>query len=166
MKRASNKHYLKRRASRQFSRRGVTLIELMVVIVIIGLLSGLIAPNVIQYIAKAKVASAKAQIANFNNAVRNYYIDTDEYPQSLEDLVTQPSGVEGWNTGGYLIDQTTQLPLDPWKNEYEYRFPGTRGVFDIICYGKDGQEGGTEEDADIYNSELGQNNTDTGGPGH
>ncbi|MCP4707820.1 MAG: type II secretion system major pseudopilin GspG [Planctomycetes bacterium] len=136
----------------------------MVVIVIIGLLSGLIAPNVIQYIARAKVAKAKAQIANFSSAVRNYYIDTDEYPQSLEDLVSQPSGVTGWNSEGYLLD-LNEVPLDPWQNDYDYRIPGASGPFEIISYGKDGQEGGADDDADINSSELNKT-AEPGGPGH
>jgi len=164
VKKANNKHNIKRHASRPFTRRGVTLIELMVVIVIIGLLSGLIAPNVMQYIAKAKVAAAKAQIKHLHDAVRNYYIDTDEYPQSLEDLVTEPSGVEGWNRPDGYLDQATEVPLDPWKNEFEYRYPGTNSAFDIISFGKDGQEGGSDDDADIYNSDL--NKSGDGGPGH
>ena len=164
MKRASNKKNVKWRASRQFSRRGVTLIELMVVIVIIGLLSGLIAPNVMQYIAKARVATAKTQIANFNSAIRYYYADTDEYPQSLEDLVTQPSGVTGWNTEGYLLDMN-EVPQDPWKNEYEYRIGGADVTFEIISFGKDGQEGGTGDDADISSRDLNKV-AEPGGPGH
>jgi len=164
VKRASNKKNVNRRGSRQFSRRGFTLIELMVVIVIIGLLSGVIAPNVMQYIAKARVTTAKSQIAIFSSAVRNYYIDTDEYPQSLEDLVSQPSGVTGWNSSGYLLD-IAEVPLDPWKNDYEYRIPGANGPFEIISFGKDGQEGGAGDDADINSSELNKV-AEPGGPGH
>ena len=164
MKRASSKHYVNQRKSRHFARRGVTLIEMMVVIVIIGLLSGLIAPNVIQFIAKARVATAKTQVKHLSDAVRNYYIDTDEYPQTLEDLVSEPSGVTGWNSEGYL-DQATEVPLDPWKNEFEYRASGAGSAPIIICFGKDGQEGGTGDDADINSNDLGKV-SDDGGPGH
>ena len=164
MKRTSSKHCVNQRKSRQFSRRGVTLIELMVVIVIIGLLSGLIAPNVIQFIAKARVATAQTQVKHLSDAVRNYYIDTDEYPQTLEDLVSEPSGVRGWNSEGYL-DQATEVPLDPWKNEFEYRTSGASGAPIIICFGKDGQEGGSDDDADISSNDLGKT-SDDGGPGH
>ena len=146
--------------------RGVTLIELMVVIVIIGLLAGLIAPNVVDYIDKARVATAKAQIKHLHDAVRNYYMDTGEYPQTLLDLVEEPPGVEGWNKNGYL-DNATEIPQDPWNNDFEYQYPGTLGGnFDIFSYGRDGQEGGADEDADIYNTDLGRRSTDVGGAGH
>jgi len=151
-----NERFLDRNTnSRKRSSFGVTLIELMVVIVILGLLAGLIAPEVIDKIADAKIATAKTQIKHLHDAVRTYKIDTDEYPQELLDLIEDP-GIEGWNKRGYL-EGATEIPKDPWDNDYVYQCPGTRSPdFDIISYGRDGQEGGTEDDADIYNSELGK----------
>ena len=138
--------------------RGVTLMELMVVIIIIGLLAGLLAPEVVHYVGKAKVATAKAQIKHLHDAVRNYYLDIGAYPQSLQDLITEPSGATGWNKGGYL-EGASEIPKDPWVHDYIYQCPGTKGPFDIISYGADGKEGGEGDNADIYNSDLGKSDT-------
>ena len=133
--------------------RGFTLIVLLVVLAIIGFLAGVVAPKVMQYIAKAQKTSTRAQIKVFHLAAQNYKIDTGQYPESLEDLVEEPGDVTGWNRGGYL-DGTSVIPLDAWDNEYEYLYPGDYTDFDIISWGADGQEGGEDEDADIYNSDV------------
>ncbi|MBN2377857.1 MAG: type II secretion system major pseudopilin GspG [Sedimentisphaerales bacterium] len=133
-------------------RRGFSLVELMVVLVIIGLLGTLVGSNVMSFLAKAKVKTAQAQIKLFHEAVNAYYLDIGEYPSDLLDLVEEPPGVEGWNPDGYLAD-TDVLPRDPWRNEYYYDYPGSRDKpkFDIYSYGPDGQEGG---DDDIYNGTV------------
>lgn len=141
---------------------GFTLVELMVVIVIIGLLASIVGVNVIGYIAKAKVSAAKAQISIFEEAVSLYKIDTGEYPDNamgLDALVEQPPGAIGWNRDGYMKGKT-QIPLDPWNNPYEYQFPGDFSVYDIFSLGADGNDGGEEEDADIYNSDVNSGETD------
>lgn len=135
---------------------GFTLVELMVVIVIIGLLASVVGVNVIGYIAKAKVNTARAQIKIFHNAVKLHKLDTGQYPDNamgLEGLVEPPPGVIGWNKDGYL-DGASQIPLDPWNNSYEYQYPGEYGVYDIFSLGADGKDGGEDEDADLYNSDV------------
>ena len=151
---------MKRTGRRNFSgsiRKGFTLVELMVVLVILGLLAGLVSQKVIQYISKAKIQTARTQIAIFKNATKNYKIDTGEYPDEsmgLLALVEEPPDVIGWNAEGYL--ESYELPLDPWYNEYMYNYPGEYGEFDIYSFGADGKEGGEEgtEDADIYDSDV------------
>ncbi len=135
---------------------GFTLVEIMVVIVIIGILAGIVGVNVISYLSKAKVNAAKTQIASLHNAVNMYKIDTGEYPDNatgLSALVVQPPGVTNWNSDGYL-DGKNEIPLDPWNNEYEYLYPGSFSKFDILTLGADGVDGGENENADIYNSDV------------
>ncbi len=135
--------------------QGFTLVELMVVLVILGLLAGVVGIQVTQHIAKAKVVTARTQIAIFKNAVTAYKIDTGRYPDEsigITALVEEPPDVINWNPSGYL--DTPQLPADPWGNEYLYNSPGDYGDFDIYSFGADGKEGGEDEDADIYDSDV------------
>lgn len=136
--------------------RGFTLIEIMVVVVIISVLIGLVAPNIMGRVDEAKVTAAKADIATMSQALDMYRIDNGHYPtteQGLQALVSKPSGSpepKNWNSSGYM--KKKELPKDPWSNDYQYiRYPD--GRFDILSYGADGQEGGEEYDADISSGE-------------
>lgn len=134
-------------------RTGFTLIELMVVVLIIGLLAGLVGVRVIDKLEQAKVAKARAQITEFHEAVKHYRLDTGQYPDpsiGLDALVQEPADVTGWH-GPYI--ESYEIPLDPWDNYYMYDYPGDRYDYDIYSYGADGQEGGEDENADIYNTE-------------
>lgn len=129
---------------------GFTLLELLVVIVIIGLLAGYVAPRYFSQVGKSEVQVAKAQIDAFEKALDQYRLDTRHYPtteQGLEALVTRPANEPGWN-GPYL---KKAVPKDPWGQPYTYRNPGQKGDFDILSYGRDGKPGGTGEDADVGN---------------
>jgi general secretion pathway protein G len=136
--------------------RGFTLIEIMVVVVIIGLLAAIVAPNVIGNIDVAAVNRAKQDIRSIETALNLYRLDNFKYPsneEGLQALVRSPgeSSAPNWKPGGYL----RQVPVDPWNNAYEYSFPGQRGGdFDIFSLGADGQEGGDQIDADIGNWAL------------
>lgn len=130
-----------------------TLVELMVVIVILGLLGSLVGVNVMKNIKKAKITTAKAQISMLHSAVNEFKLDTGYYPEQIEDLVEEPSGVDGWAEDGYL-EGKSQIPPDPWKFEYMYEYPGVYSKFDIYSFGADGKEGGDDEDSDIYNSDV------------
>ena len=135
-------------------KKGFTLIELMVVILIIAMLGTFVAPNVMSKLRRAKSDLAKPRMALIENALKNFELDCgrlpDESEGGLEALMTAPPELEGkWN-GPYL--KKSQL-LDPWGNPYLYVREGqfNPGSFDLICYGADGQEGGEGENADIVN---------------
>ena len=130
---------------------GFTLLELLVVVAIIGLLVGYVAPRYFGQIGKSEVATAKAQIDALDKALDQYRLDTGHYPATdagLASLVARPANEPRWN-GPYL---RKAVPLDPWGKAYVYRSPGAQGAdFDLLSYGKDGQPGGTGEDADLSN---------------
>lgn len=131
--------------------RGFTLLELLVVIVIIGLLAAYVGPKYFSQLGKSEVTIAKAQIEAFEKALDTYRLDVSHYPTSEEGLaalLVKPAAAANWN-GPYL---KKNVPLDPWGHAYVYKAPGTKTEFDILSYGKDGQPGGSGEDADITNN--------------
>jgi general secretion pathway protein G len=130
---------------------GFTLLELLVVIVIIGLLAAYVGPKYFSQLGKSEVTVAKAQIEAFEKSLDTYRLDVGRYPsaeEGLNALLAAPASAAGkWN-GPYL---KKAVPLDPWGHPYQYRSPGTKGEFDIVSLGRDGQVGGSGEDADITN---------------
>ncbi|HEY9532022.1 MAG TPA: type II secretion system major pseudopilin GspG [Burkholderiales bacterium] len=130
--------------------RGFTLLELLVVVVIIGLLAGFVAPRYFGQVGKSELAVAKAQIDALEKALDQYRLDTGRYPPTelgLTALVDKPAAEPKW-AGPYL---RKAVPLDPWGKPYLYKAPGEKGDFDLVSYGKDGQPGGSGEAADISN---------------
>jgi len=134
--------------------RGFTLIEIMVVVVILGILAALIAPNVISRIDDAQIVKVQQDLRAIESALKLYRLDNFRYPdteEGLDALVTPPQDPNArWPTGGYL----ERLPKDPWDNPYVYMHPGNQGQFDIYTLGRDGQQGGEGLDADIGNWTL------------
>ncbi|HMH16529.1 MAG TPA: type II secretion system major pseudopilin GspG [Burkholderiales bacterium] len=129
---------------------GFTLLELLVVIVIIGLLAGYVAPRYFSQVGKSEIQVTRAQIDALEKALDQYRLDTRRYPtseQGLQALVAKPTNEANWN-GPYL---KKAVPNDPWGRPYIYRNPGQKGDFDLVSYGRDGQPGGAGEDADITN---------------
>lgn len=129
---------------------GFTLLELLVVVVIIGLLAGFVAPRYFGQVGKSEVNVAKAQLDALEKALDQYRLDTGHYPSTelgLNALITRPANEPKWN-GPYL---RKGVPLDPWGRPYLYRIPGEKGEFDLVSHGKDGQPGGSGENADIVN---------------
>jgi general secretion pathway protein G len=128
--------------------RGFTLLELLVVIVIIGLLAGYVAPRYFSQVGKSEVQAARAQIDALEKALDQYRLDARRYPsteQGLQALVERPAGEARWN-GPYL---RKAVPDDPWGNPYVYRNAGDS--VELLSYGRDGRPGGSELDADIAN---------------
>ena len=127
---------------------GFTLIELLVVVVIIGLLAGFVAPRYFAQVGKSEVNVARAQIDALEKALDQYRLDTGRYPtveQGLKALVERPSTEPKW-AGPYL---RKEVPLDPWGKPYLYKVPGETAEFVLVSYGRDGQPGGSGENADI-----------------
>jgi general secretion pathway protein G len=126
---------------------GFTLMELLVVLVIIGLLAAFVGPILYQRISPAKATAARSQIEAFMTALDNYLIDNGRYPTTEQGLqaLRQDPGSPGW-LGPYLAKE---IPADPWGNVYVYRAPGRNGGFEIVSYGADGLEGGSDNAADI-----------------
>ena len=128
--------------------RGFTLLELLVVVVIIGLLAGYVAPRYFSQVGKSEVQVARAQIDAFDKALDLYRIDMRRYPssdQGLQALVSAPAGDANWK-GPYL---KKALPMDPWGRPYSYKSPGAKSDYEILSFGRDGKPGGSGEDADI-----------------
>jgi general secretion pathway protein G len=128
--------------------RGFTLLELLVVMVIIGLLVGYVAPMYFKQVGKSEVKVARAQIESFGKALDQYRLDSGHYPtteQGLQALMAKPTDEAKWD-GPYL---KKGVPLDPWGTAYIYKRPGAHGEYDIISLGKDGAPGGTGENADL-----------------
>jgi general secretion pathway protein G len=125
--------------------RGFTLVELLLVLVILALIGGLVLPNIIGKAEGAKVKAAGSQISRLAMAVESFYLDTGTTPDSLDDLINESGGVDGWN-GPYVKPSSLK---DPWGREYVYNYPGEHGDFDLYSLGADGQPGGEDRNADI-----------------
>lgn len=127
---------------------GFTLLELLVVMVIIGLLAGIVAPQYFAQIGKSNAKVARAQIESFGQALDQYRLDVGRYPsteQGLLALRAAPQQVPRWR-GPYL---KRDIPEDPWGHAYVYRQPGQHGEYDLVSLGADGQPGGDGENADV-----------------
>jgi general secretion pathway protein G len=127
---------------------GFTLLELLVVIVIIGLLAGYVAPRYFSQVGRSEVQVARSQIESLEKALDQFRLDTRHYPsadQGLEALVNRPANEPNWS-GPYL---KKAVPADPWGRPYVYRVPGEKSEFQLFSLGRDGKTGGNGEDADI-----------------
>lgn len=132
---------------------GFTLLELLVVLVILGLLIGLVAPAMLHQLGSAKKKIASQSIASLGTVLDMYKLDVGTYPtteQGLQSLITRPTGVERWD-GPYI--KGNNLPEDPWGHPFVYRSPSQRPgeQYDLYSLGPTGQSGGTGSDAPIYN---------------
>ena len=128
--------------------QGFTLLELLVVIVIIGLLAGYVAPRYFAQVGKSETQVARAQIESLEKALDQYRLDVRRYPtaeEGLEALVAKPATAANWQ-GPYL---KKAVPNDPWGRAYLYRVPGEKAEYEVVSYGRDGKPGGSGEDSDI-----------------
>jgi general secretion pathway protein G len=130
---------------------GVTLIEMMIVLVIIGIVAALVVPNVIGRPDEARVAVANTDLRTISASLEMYRLDNRSYPTAsqglaaLSQMPSEPPVPPNWVAGGYL----PQVPVDPWGNPYVYTVPGASGSYDLMSLGADGQPGGTGVDADL-----------------
>ena len=145
----SKRHKLDRRLDGR--RAGLTLVEMIVVLAIIAVVAVLIVPNVIGRPDEARVTVAKTDLKTIATALRMYRLGNGDYPttqQGLEALASRPTTPpepRAYPAEPYL----TELPTDPWGKAYVYRSPGLNGAYDLLSYGKDGEEGGETLDADL-----------------
>jgi len=124
--------------------KGFTLVELLIVITILGLLMSLVAPKMFSKVDSTQRKTAAAQMNNLEVSLDTFRLDVGSYPNELSEL--RSSNRRGWD-GPYL---PKDVPLDPWGNPYQYQIPGKNGAaFSLISYGKDGQQGGTDDNEDI-----------------
>lgn len=127
-------------------RRGFTLIELVVVILILAILAALIVPRVVGRTSDAKRAKAATDISTLRSFVQQFRVDCDRYPDTLQDLRVRPAdGADGWR--GPYSDK--DIPTDPWGNEYDYEVSQDGNDYTIKSYGADGAPGGDGDNADI-----------------
>lgn len=132
------------------TQHGFTLLELLVVLVVLGLLAGIVAPRYFSQLGRSEAKVARAQIEGLAKALDLYRLEIGRYPsseQGLQALVSAPSDEARWS-GPYL---QKKVPDDPWGHAYIYRYPGENGEYDLLSLGKDGQPGGDGENAEITN---------------
>ncbi len=138
-----------RRSAKGRGQRGITLIEMLVVVTIIALFAALVGPNLFKNVDKANRTAARAQINNFMTALGTFKLDTGNFPPTelgLQALRVKPEGLNSWS-GPYLPQD---VPLDPWGHPYLYKYPGDHGDEpDMMSLGSDGQPGGEGNAADI-----------------
>lgn len=133
------------------NKKGFTLIEILVVMVMIAMLAALVAPRLFPKLGKGKQSAAKAQIELLDQALDQFRLDVGRYPTTQESLsvLSTNTNIEKWD-GPYL---KKGLPNDPWGHPYNYQCPGTHGEYDLFTHGRDGAQGGEGEDKDIGNWE-------------
>lgn len=131
------------------NQQGFTLIELLVVLVILGLLAGLVGPQVLRYTGDAKSDTARLQIEELGAGLDLFHLEIGRYPttdEGLKALIERPQGLTEWH-GSYL--KKKRIPLDPWGREYHYKSPGDVAAYELYSLGNDNMEGGEGNNADI-----------------
>lgn len=131
------------------NRRGMTLIEIMIVLAILGSIMALLLPRVTGGLDKSKVREVKIGMGQLMNSINMYYTDCGKYPASLDGLTKQDAACSNWGPEPYAKESQLR---DPWGNPYIYELDGQ--TFTIISHGKDGREGGSGYNADISSEEL------------
>ena len=144
---------------KRLGHKGMTLIEIMVVITILGLIATVVTVNVMGRLDEARVSTAKTQIKALESALDNFRRDNGFYPsteQGLKALIEAPTSgrvPKSYPKGGYL--KGGKVPQDPWRTDYIYYSPGIYGHdYELISHGADGQEGGEDSDADVKSWEI------------
>ena len=139
---------LTRSPARRALQRGMSLIEIIIVIVLIGIVLTFVGSRILGGADRAKANLAKSQVMTLAQKIDQYKSDVGSYPTALTDLAAQPQGGTGW-LGPYAKESELK---DPWGNPIVYKAPGDEGrAFDVVILGKDGKPGGTSYDADLRN---------------
>ena len=147
--RSSGRSSADRAARRATAQAGFTLIEVLIVLGIIGLLATVVTPQVLRYLARAKVETARIQLSAITTAMELYALDVGAYPPpqtGLSALMQAPPGVAQWR-GPYL--KKAEGLVDPWGRPYGYRAPGRQSAYEVFSLGRDNAPGGQGEDQDI-----------------
>jgi general secretion pathway protein G len=131
----------------QRRQRGFTILEIVIVFILLAGIMSFVGPKIFEQMGRAKSSEAKIRIQNLVGQIEIYKLEVGRYPDSLQSLVKQPSGVDRWN-GPYAKDADLK---DAWGNDYRYTIPGTTKAFDLISLGADGKEGGDGENRDVTN---------------
>lgn len=134
--------------SSRLNNQGMTLLEIMIVLAILGGLITILAGQVTSKLDSAKVKEARIQMSELGKALDMYYTDCGIYPQSLDGLINQPSDCPNWGPEPYL----KKLQKDPWGSDFEYESDG--GTYNLLSYGKDRKPGGTGSAKDISSEDL------------
>jgi general secretion pathway protein G len=140
------------RAARRTA-RGMTLIEILVVLTLIGIVMGIVGSNFIQRGEQAKVKAAKIEIDQIGQVLDLYKLETGRYPttqEGLQALLQAPPGVNNWS-GPYW--KKGAVPKDPWNHDYKYSSPAASAPYEIVSLGADGQEGGDGPNKDISSAQ-------------
>src|SRR5690348_3955029 len=140
-------------AHRDLRQLGMTLIEILVVLTLIGVVLGIVGSNYLGKSEQAKAKAAKIEIDQIGQTLDLFKLENGRYPttqEGLQALVTAPPGLTSW-AGPYWKKAT--VPKDPWGHEYKYASPGAHGAYDIISLGADGVDGGDGANKDITNWE-------------
>lgn len=133
--------------------KGFTLIEVMIVVVILGVLATMVMPKILDKPEQARRTKAKVDIRSIQSALAMFKADTGRFPTTAEGLqaLVAGAGIRGYNPNGYL----ERVPTDPWGNKFIYLSPGVHNKdYDLVSYGKDGEQGGTGDNADIESWNL------------
>ncbi len=139
--------------SKRNTARGMTLIEILVVLVLIGIVLGIVGGNFIGKGEKAKADAARIEMGQISQTLDLYKLETGRYPttqEGLQALIAAPAGLANWN-GPYW--KKSAVPKDPWGNEYKYASPAQSAPYEIISLGADGKEGGEGPNKDIASSQ-------------
>lgn len=130
------------------SRSGFSIVELLIYIAIVGLLASVAIPGFIRIYERSKISATKTTLANLKQAITTYYLDTNKYPNMLEDLIERPQNIKSWS-GPYL--EREELPEDGWGNPFYYSpTPGQKHPYELYSYGATGPEGGNEDQISVW----------------
>lgn len=117
--------------------KGFTLIEILIVVMIIGLIASLVAPNLMGKFERSKEEISKAQVEMLSSGVQSFMLDMGRCPGDLSELIKPADQSDSKWRGPYLSKQ--ELPKDAWGRDYQYKCPGDHGPFDLYSLGPNGK---------------------------